>query len=50
MIAYVVARKLGYVDASEDLFIPQQDIEATPNRLVVLTTGSQGNPSRGWCS
>ena len=49
MIAYVeLARKLGYVDASEDLFIPQQDIEATPpNRLVVLTTGSQGEPFSG---
>ena len=49
MISYVeLARKLGYVDAPDDLFISQQDIESTPpNRLVVLTTGSQGEPFSG---
>ncbi|ACZ18714.1 beta-lactamase domain protein [Thermanaerovibrio acidaminovorans DSM 6589] len=49
MIAYVdLARKLGYVSAPDDLFIPAQEADGMqPNRVVVLTTGSQGEPFSG---
>ncbi len=43
-----LARKLGYVDAPDDLFVPPQEAESLQkNRLVVLTTGSQGEPFSG---
>ena len=49
MLAYVdLARKLGYIDVPDDLFISAQDAEQlAPNRTVVLTTGSQGEPFSG---
>jgi ribonuclease J len=49
MIANVeLARKLGYVDAPDDLFVSPQEAESIPkNRLAVLTTGSQGEPFSG---
>jgi len=43
-----LARELGYIDASDDLFIPMEEAENMQgNRLVVLTTGSQGEPFSG---
>ncbi|MDR1509581.1 MAG: ribonuclease J, partial [Synergistaceae bacterium] len=49
MISYVeLARKLGYIDVPSDLLITSQDAERlSPNRTVVLTTGSQGEPFSG---
>lgn len=49
MLAYVeLARELGYVDAPDELFVPAQDADRLPpNRVVVLTTGSQGEPFSG---
>ena len=49
MIAYVeLARKLGYVDVSDDLLLtPAEADKLSPNRIVVLTTGSQGEPFSG---
>ncbi|EHM10448.1 putative hydrolase of the metallo-beta-lactamase superfamily [Thermanaerovibrio velox DSM 12556] len=49
MLAYVeLARELGYVNAPEDLFVPAQEADRmSPNRVVVLTTGSQGEPFSG---
>jgi ribonuclease J len=49
MISYVeLARKLGYINVSSDLLITSQDAEhLAPNRTVVLTTGSQGEPFSG---
>jgi ribonuclease J len=49
MISYVeLARKLGYIDVSSDLLITSQEGERlAPNRTVVLTTGSQGEPFSG---
>ncbi len=43
-----LARDLGYIDVPDDLIITSQDAERmSPNRLVVLTTGSQGEPFSG---
>jgi ribonuclease J len=49
MISYVeLARKLGYINVPDDLLITSQDAERlAPNRTVVLTTGSQGEPFSG---
>ena len=49
MIAYVeLARKLGYIDVSDDLLLtPAEADKLSPNRIVVLTTGSQGEPFSG---
>ncbi|MDR2779625.1 MAG: ribonuclease J [Synergistaceae bacterium] len=49
MISYVeLARKLDYINVSSDLLITPQDAERLPpNRMVVLTTGSQGEPFSG---
>ena len=49
MISYVeIARKLCYINVSDDLLITSQDAERlAPNRTVVLTTGSQGEPFSG---
>jgi len=49
MLAYVeLARRLGYVDVPEDLLVTSQEAEhLAPNRTVVLTTGSQGEPFSG---
>ena len=43
-----LARELGYVSVDESLLIAPQDVDKIPhNRLVVLTTGSQGEPFSG---
>jgi ribonuclease J len=49
MLSYVeLARKLGYIDAPEELFVTSQEADRlAPNRTVVLTTGSQGEPFSG---
>ncbi len=49
MVANVeLARRLGYIQVSEDLLVPASEAERIPaNRLVVLTTGSQGEPFSG---
>jgi ribonuclease J len=49
MISYVeLARQLGYIDVPEDLIVTSQESERmSPNRTVVLTTGSQGEPFSG---
>jgi ribonuclease J len=49
MISYVdLALRLGYIDVSPELFVTSQEAESlAPNRLVVLTTGSQGEPFSG---
>jgi ribonuclease J len=49
MLSYVeLAQKLGYIEAPEGLMITSQEAEALPpNRTVVLTTGSQGEPFSG---
>lgn len=49
MIAYVeLARKLGYLDVPEGLLITSTEADQlSPNRTVVLTTGSQGEPFSG---
>lgn len=49
MVANVdLARKLGYIQVNEDLLVPASEAERIPaNRLVVLTTGSQGEPFSG---
>lgn len=49
MIANVArARELGYMDVDDDVFIQPSEIEGFPsNRLVVITTGSQGEPFSG---
>lgn len=49
MIAYVeLARKLGYIDVSDDaLLSPGEADSIPPNKVVVLTTGSQGEPFSG---
>ena len=49
MLSYVeLAKRLGYIDAPEELFITSQEADRmSPNRTVVLTTGSQGEPFSG---
>ncbi|MBI5234609.1 MAG: ribonuclease J [Deltaproteobacteria bacterium] len=46
MVANVrIARELGYLKASDDLFIDMKDMDGLPHeRIVLLTTGSQGEP------
>jgi ribonuclease J len=42
---YAIALNLGYLHVSEDLIIPIADIKDIPdNEIVILTTGSQGEP------
>jgi ribonuclease J len=49
MLSYVeLAQKLGYVDVPEGLLVTSSEAETiAPNRMVVLTTGSQGEPFSG---
>ena len=49
MLAYIeLAKRLGYIDAPEELFVTSQEADRmSPNRTVVLTTGSQGEPFSG---
>ncbi|MDR0764839.1 MAG: ribonuclease J [Synergistaceae bacterium] len=49
MISYVeLAIKLGYVNTARELFVtPQEAEKLPPNRTVVMTTGSQGEPFSG---
>jgi len=49
MLAYVeLASKLGYLEVPEDIILTSQEAEHMPvNRVVVLTTGSQGEPFSG---
>jgi ribonuclease J len=49
MISYAeLAKKLGYIDIPDDLVITSADADRlSPNRTVVLTTGSQGEPFSG---
>lgn len=49
MLAYVdLARELGYLDIPEDIIITSQEAERmAENRVLVLTTGSQGEPFSG---
>jgi ribonuclease J len=43
-----LSRKLGYIQVSDDLLVPASEAERVPaNRLLVLTTGSQGEPFSG---
>lgn len=43
--AFDIALKLGYLHAPEDLIIPMSEIsEYQDNEIVILTTGSQGEP------
>lgn len=40
-----VAIELGYIDTSDDIMIPIDDINKYPsNKIVIITTGSQGEP------
>jgi ribonuclease J len=49
MLSYVeLARRLGYIDVPDDLFVSSAEAEKlAPNKTVVLTTGSQGEPFSG---
>jgi ribonuclease J len=49
MMSYVeLARKLDYLDVPSELIVTSQEAERiAPNRTVVLTTGSQGEPFSG---
>lgn len=49
MVANVeIASRLGYLQLDEKMVVPAADIEGLPpNRLVILTTGSQGEPFSG---
>lgn len=49
MINYVdLARELGYLSIDEKLIIPASDVyQYAPNQVVVMTTGSQGEPFSG---
>jgi ribonuclease J len=43
-----LARELGYLDVEDSLIVTPQEVDKIPhNRLVVLTTGSQGEPFSG---
>ncbi|MBL3592799.1 MAG: ribonuclease J [Synergistaceae bacterium] len=43
-----LARELGYLDVEDSLIVTPQEVDRIPhNRLVVLTTGSQGEPFSG---
>lgn len=49
MLAYVeLARELGYLQVPDDIIITPQEAERlSENRVLVLTTGSQGEPFSG---
>lgn len=49
MLAYVeLARELGYLDIPDDIIVTSQEAERmAENRVLVLTTGSQGEPFSG---
>ena len=49
MINYVaLARELGYLSADDKMIIPAADVyKYAPNQVVVMTTGSQGEPFSG---
>lgn len=41
-----MARKLGYLDVSDDLIVPiEQALKMKPNKIALMCTGSQGEPS-----
>lgn len=43
-----LAMDLGYIDADRDILVPMEDACRVPdNKLIVLTTGSQGEPFSG---
>ncbi len=43
-----LAKKLGYLSFSDDMLIPPEDVEmCLPNEVVIITTGSQGEPLSG---
>ncbi len=43
-----LARRLGYLQVEDDMMVPLQEIDKVPHgRLVVVTTGSQGEPFSG---
>jgi ribonuclease J len=49
MLSYIeLAQKLGYIDVPEGLLVTSPEADSMlPNRMVVLTTGSQGEPFSG---
>lgn len=49
MINYVaLARELGYLSADDKMIIPAADVyKYAPNQVIVMTTGSQGEPFSG---
>jgi ribonuclease J len=49
MLAFIdLAKRLGYIEIPEDILVTPQEAEhIAPNRTVVLTTGSQGEPFSG---
>lgn len=49
MLAYIeLARELGYLDVPDDIIVTSQEVEQlAANRVLVLTTGSQGEPFSG---
>jgi len=43
-----LARELGYMDIADDMLISSEEADhLSPNRVVVITTGSQGEPFSG---
>jgi ribonuclease J len=43
-----LAMELGYIDVDKNILVPMEDVGKVPdNRLIVLTTGSQGEPFSG---
>ncbi|BDQ04637.1 MAG: ribonuclease J [Candidatus Dojkabacteria bacterium] len=41
-----IAHRLGYIDVLNSVFIPPEDMDRFPdNAIVILTTGSQGEPN-----
>lgn len=46
--SFNIARKLGYFDIKEQLLIPIKDVDKYPkNELIIISTGSQGEPIEG---
>jgi len=46
--SFNIARKLGYFDIKEQLLVPIKDVEKYPkNELIIISTGSQGEPIEG---
>ena len=44
----LIAKELGYFKASEEIMVKEEDIDIYPDdRLVIVTTGSQGEPLSG---